>query len=76
MSDKVLSTKVPDEEVEMIKNIAEEEGESISSLLRKLLHKEVQKKKIDWDSPCFGSNPRDDEPLKKDTDIDDILYGK
>ncbi|MFO7991985.1 MAG: hypothetical protein R6U61_06815 [Thermoplasmata archaeon] len=76
MSDKVLSTKVPDDEVETIKNIAEEEDESISSLLRKLLHKEVQKKKVDWRSPCFGSNPREDEPKIKDTTIDEVLYGK
>lgn len=76
MSDKVLSTKVSEEEIDEIKSIAEERGESISSLLRKLLHEEIQKKKADWDSPCFGSGPRDDEPKKKDAEIDEVIYGK
>ncbi len=76
MSDKVLSTKIPEEVAEKIKSIAEERDESISSLLRKLLNEEIQKKEVGWDSPCFGSEPREDEPKKRDADIDEVLYGK
>jgi len=76
MPDKVLSTKVPEEDIEEIKSIAEEKGKTVSSLLRELLEKEVQKKKADWDSPCFGSNPRDDEPKEKEAKIDEVLYGE
>ncbi|MFW6083561.1 MAG: hypothetical protein ACOC7O_02865 [Thermoplasmatota archaeon] len=76
MSDKVLSTKVPEEEIEEIKSIADEKGKTVSSLLRELLEKEVQKKKVDWDSPCFGSNPRDDESKEKEAKIDEVIYGE
>ena len=76
MPDKVLSTKVPEEDIEEIKSIAEEKGKTVSSLLRELLEKEVQKKKVDWDSPPFGSNPRDDEPKEKEAKIDEVLYGE
>ena len=76
MSDKVLSTKVPEEKVKKIKSIAEEKGESISSLLRKLLNEEIQKKETNWDSPCFGSKPREDEPKDSEAEIDETLYGE
>lgn len=76
MSDKVLSTKVREEEVEAIKSLAEEEGKTVSGLLRELLDREIRKTKADWDDPCFGSDPRDDEPKKKDAEIDETLYGK
>ena len=76
MSDKVLSTKVPEEKVKKIKSIAEEKGESISSLLRKLLDEEILKKEVNWDSPCFGSAPREDEPEDSEAEIDETLYGE
>ena len=76
MSDKVLSTKVPEEMVKKIKSIAEEKGESISSLLRKLLDEEILKKEVNWDSPCFGSAPREDEPEDSEAEIDETLYGE
>ncbi|MEF8873598.1 MAG: hypothetical protein V5A88_02880 [Candidatus Thermoplasmatota archaeon] len=76
MSDKVLSTKVREEDVEEIKGLAEEEGKTVSGFLRELLDREIQKTKGGWDDPCFGSDPRDDEPKKKDAEVDEILYGK
>ncbi|MFW5904488.1 MAG: ribbon-helix-helix protein, CopG family [Candidatus Saliniplasma sp.] len=76
MSEKVLSTKVPKEDVETIKSIAEEKGRTVSSLLRELIDSEIKKKKVDWNSPCFGKEPRDDQPKKKDAKIDEIVYGK
>ncbi len=75
MSDKVLSTKVKEEDVEEIKSLAEEKEKTISGYLRELLDKEIQKAKGDWSDPCFGLNPRDDEPKKKEASIDEILYG-
>jgi len=76
MSEKVLSTKVSDEDVETIKSIAEEKGRTVSSLLRELLDREVKKRKVDWDSPCFGKSPREDQPKKEGAEVDEILYGE
>ncbi len=76
MSEKVLSTKVSKEKVEEIKSITDEKDETISSFLRELLNKEIRKKKPNWDEPCFGSDPRDDDPKKKDTEVDEIVYGE
>lgn len=76
MSDKVLSTKVSEEEMDEIKSLAEEKDKTISSLLRELLEQEIKKKQADWDAGCFGAEPRDDKPKKKDTTVDEVLYGR
>ncbi|MGM0509671.1 MAG: hypothetical protein ACQESD_00890 [Thermoplasmatota archaeon] len=75
MSEKVLSTKVSEEDVETIKSIAEEKGSTVSSLLRELLHREIKTKKVDWDSTCFGTSPREDKPNKEGAEVDNIFYG-
>lgn len=75
MPDKVLSTKVSEEDVREIKSIADEKGKTVSSLLRELLMKELEYKNVDWDSPCFGSHPREDEPKRKGAGVDEIIYG-
>lgn len=76
MSDKVLSTKVSEDEMDDIRSLAEEKGETISSLLRKLLNQEIKQKQADWDAECFGDEPRDDEPEEKDKTVDEVLYGR
>lgn len=75
MTEKVLSTKVSREEVEIIKNIADERGKTISALLRELIDEEIKGKIPDWTAACFGTDPRDDEP-KSDSSIDEVLYGR
>ena len=76
MTEKVLSTKVTNEEVEMIKSIAEERGTTVSALLRELIDDEINNKNVDWDAQCFGTNPRNDEPKKHKVTIDEVVYGK
>jgi hypothetical protein len=76
MTEKVLSTKVTNEEVEMIKSIAEEKGTTVSALLRELIDDEITKKNVDWFAPCFGINPRYDKPKKQRVTIDEVVYGK
>lgn len=76
MSEKVLSTKVSEEDVETIKSIAEEKGSTVSSLLRELLNEEIKTKKVDWDSSCFGKSPRNDRPKKEGAEVDEIVYGR
>ena len=76
MTDKVLSTKVTEEEVELMKSIAEEKGTTVSSLIRELIDEEITKRNVDWDSSCFGINPRNDKPKKQKVTIDEIVYGK
>ena len=76
MAEVVLSTKVPEEQVETIKIIVEEKGTTVSGFLRELLDGEIKKKKVDWNASCFGYDTRDDEPKKKDASVDEIVYGK
>ena len=76
MAEVVLSTKVPEEQVETIKSIVEEKGTTVSGFLRELLDEEIRKKKVDWSASCFGHEARDDEPKKKDASVDEIVYGK
>ena len=76
MTEKVLSTKVTDEEVEMFKSIAEERGTTVSALIRELIDDEIKNKNVDWDAPCFGMNPRADEPKRHLATIDEVVYGK
>ena len=76
MVEKVLSTKVSDEEVETIKSIAEEKGTTVSALLRELLDDEIKKKNVDWDTSCFGTDPRNDEPKERRITVDEVVYGK
>jgi hypothetical protein len=76
MTDKVLSTKVTDEEVDIIKSIAEEKGTTVSALLRTFIEAQIAKRNVDWDAPCFGTNPRDDKPKKQKVTVDDVVYGK
>lgn len=76
MSEKVLSTKVTVEDVEIIKSIAEVNGITVSALLRELLKAEIKNRNISWDAYCFGSAPRNDVPKNKRASIDEIVYGK
>ena len=76
MAENVLSTKVSEEEVKTIKSIAEEKSTTVSGLLRELLNNEIKKKTVNWNAPCFGLYPRDDEPKKKKAAVDEVLYGK
>ena len=76
MIEKVLSTKVSSDEVEMIKSIAEEKGTTVSAFLRELIDDEIKKKNVDWDAPCFGTDPRNDKPKKQRVTIDEVVYGK
>ncbi len=75
MTEKVLSTKVSREEKEIIKKIADERGKTLSALLRELIDEEIKGKIPDWTAPCFGTDPRADEP-KSDSSIDEVLYGR
>ena len=76
MTERVLSTKVTDEEVELIKSIAEEKGTTVSAFLRELIDAELTERRVDWTAPCFGTKPREDKPKKPMVSIDEILYGK
>ena len=76
MNERVLSTKVSDEDVEVIKSIAEEKGTTVSAFLRELIEDEIKKKSVDWDASCFSAEPRNDKPKKRSVTIDEVVYGK
>lgn len=76
MTEKVLSTKVTNQDIEIIKTIAEVNGTTVSALLRELIEAEIKNKNISWDASCFGSNPRNDKPKYRNASIDEVVYGK
>lgn len=76
MAEVVLSTKIPEEQAETIRSIIDERGTTVSGFIRELIDVEINKKKVDWNSSCFGPKARNDDPKEKDASVDEIVYGK
>jgi hypothetical protein len=75
MATEPLTTKVPQEEANTLRRLAEERGTTVSALIRELLQKAVRNGESDWNAPCFGGAPLRDEARYPQASIDELAYG-
>jgi len=77
MSDKVITSKVSDEEYEFARLLADERQMTLSALIRSLLMEQRDRRKGNWNDPCFGGEPitGDPDPRYDGKSIDEVVYG-